>query len=198
MPILPYIGDDESHLSDAIQATRDHGGTFVLGGGMSMEGAQAERTLAAAERLEPELASKWRKFYGWTEARKPSYSPPAVYRARLGRRVRELCERYGVADRMRRYIPPGPLAINKRIAEQFYLKSYELEMQEANSYRIWAYRKAAWKLDDLQEGVATLYETRGTEGVRESVGVGRGLAEEIVQILLTQGNPAQEVNYASG
>lgn len=180
MPIIPFAGDDEKHLTDAIRATRDHGGSFVLGGELSMEGAQAERTLAAAQGFDPEIAQKLRKFYHWSDEGKPDYSPPAVYRARLGRRVRELCERVGIASRMPRYVAAGPLALNKRMAEQFYHKTYDLELAEAASFRIWAYRKAAWALDDLQESVAEILKARGEAGVRATVGVGAGLAKEIV------------------
>jgi len=180
MPILPYFGDDEEHLSDAIQAVKDHGGTFVLAGGLSMDGVQGERTLAAAQKLDPMIADKWKKFYDWSADGKPNYSAPPVYFARLGLRVRELCERIGIASRMRRYVMEGPLAINKRIAERFYLKTYDLELEQASPYRVWAYRKAAWALDDLGESVATIYAAKGEAGVREAVGVGKELAGQVV------------------
>jgi DNA repair photolyase len=190
MPILPYVGDDEQHLTEEIQAARDHGGTFVLAGSLSMEGVQAERTFAAAQKLDPALGDKWHKFYKTSAEGKPNYSAPPAYHARLGLRVRELCERIGIGARMPRYVMDGPLAVNKRIAEQFYLKTYDLELEmahaPANSYRIWAYRKAAWALDDLQESVATIHETRGEAGVRAAVGVGAGLAGEIVNWLQLQ------------
>ena len=178
MPILPYFADDEQHLNETIQAVKDHGGTFVLGGGLSMEGVQAERTIAAAQKLDPTMGDKWKKFYGWAADSKPNYSAPPVYFARLGLRVRELCKRIGIASRMRRYVVDGPLAVNKRIAEQFYLKTYALELEQANSYRVWAYRKAAWELDDLGESVAGIYAARGEVGVREAVGMGKDWREK--------------------
>jgi DNA repair photolyase len=44
MPILPCLGDDDSHLEAAIRAAKDRGASFVLGAGLSMAGAQAERS----------------------------------------------------------------------------------------------------------------------------------------------------------
>jgi hypothetical protein len=44
---------------------------------------------------------------------------------------------------MPRYIAPGPLAANKRIAERLFLRPYDLELEQADDHRIWAYRKAA-------------------------------------------------------
>ncbi|MCG2767970.1 MAG: hypothetical protein L6435_06245, partial [Anaerolineae bacterium] len=65
MPVLPLVGDDEGHLEDVIRATKDHGGSFVMGGGLTMDGVQAERTLEAARRLDPALETRWRRFYKW-------------------------------------------------------------------------------------------------------------------------------------
>lgn len=192
MPILPYLGDDETHLSEAIHATKEHGGTFVLAGGLTMEGVQAERTLAAAQGYNTTIAEKWKRFYNWDSGGKPNYSAPPLYQARLGVRVRELCERIGIASRMPRYIMDGPLALNKKIAEQLYLKTYALELEPApaNPYRIWAYRKAAWALDDLQENITTIFETRGEAGVRAAIGTGKELTGEI-------GNWAQRLSIKS-
>jgi len=196
MPIIPIVGDDEGNLDDMVRATKDHGGSCVLGGGLTMDGVQAERALAAARRVAPSLEARWRKLYGWEAVGKPSYSPPRAYNARLGLLVRELCARHGLLDRMPRYVAPGPLAINKRIAEQLFLKTYDLELEEAKDYRIWAYRKAAWAVDEWPESIAELYQDRGETGLRELPGIGPSLAGAIARWLrenATQGPPAQAV-----
>ena len=179
MPVLPVVGDDEAHLEDVIRATKDHGGSFVLGGGLTMDGIQAERTLEVARRLDPELPSRWRELYRWEAGGQPSYGPPGAYNARLGLRIRELCARHGLLDRMPRYVPPGPLAVNKRVAERLFLKTYDLELEEAKGYRIWAYRKAAWAVDEWPESIADVYSARGEAGLRELPGVGKSLAAQI-------------------
>jgi len=179
MPVLPFVGDDEGHLEDVVRATRDHGGTFVLAGSLTMEGAQAERTLAAAWRLDSALVARWRRLYNWEEGGKPNYSPPRAYSARLGLLVRELCVRHGLLDRMPRYVAPGPLAVNKHIAERLFLKTYDLELEQAKDYRIWAYRKAAWTVDEWPESIAELYQAQGEAGLQELPGIGKKLAGEI-------------------
>jgi len=183
MPILPHIGDDEQHLDGAIRAIKDHGGSFVMAGGLTMDGAQAERTLTAARQLNPTLAAQWRKLYNWTGSGKPSYGPPRTYNARIGLMVRELCARHGLPDRMPRYIAPGPLAVNKQIAERLFLKTYDLELEQANEYRLWAFRKAAWAVDEMSESIADLYRARGEVGLRELPGVGKSIAGEIAKWL---------------
>ncbi len=50
------------------------------------------------------------------------------------------CVRGTACYRMPRYVAPGPLAVDKRIAERLFFKTYDLELQEAQGYRIWAYR----------------------------------------------------------
>jgi DNA repair photolyase len=179
MPVIPLVGDDEGHLEEVVRATKDHGGTFVLGGALTMDGVQARRTLEAARRLDPALEARWRELYGWEVGGKPNYSPPRAYNARLGLLLRELCARFGLLDRMPRYVTPGPLAVNKRIAERLFLKTYDLELEEAADYRIWAYRKAAWAVDECPENIADIYKARGEAGLRELPGVGRSLAGQI-------------------
>jgi DNA repair photolyase len=179
MPILPFVGDDERHLDDAVRATKEHGGSFVMPGGLTMDGIQAERTLEAARRFDAILEPRWRQFYRWPVGGKPTYGPPGAYNARLGLKVQELCARHGLLDRMPRYIAPGPLAVNKRVAERLFLKTYDLELEQAKGYRIWAYRKAAWTVDELPQSIAEIDQARGEAGLRELPGIGKRLASEI-------------------
>ena len=179
MPVIPVVGDDETHLEDMIRATKDHGGSCVLSGGLTMDGVQAQRSLEAARRFDPALGDQWRELYRWEEDGKPNYSPPGNYNARLGLLVRELCAKHGLLDRMPRYVAPGPLAVNKRIAERLFLKTYDLELEEAKDYRIWAYRKAAWTVDEWPESIAEIYEARGEAGLRDLPGIGKSLAAQI-------------------
>ena len=183
MPLLPFVGDDEASLEALILAVKDNGGTFVMGGGLTMDGVQARRTLAAAERYDPALTSRWRQLYNWPVGGAPSYGPPSAYNARLGLLVRELCLRHGLADRMPRYIAPGPLAANKRIAERLFLRCYDLELQLAQSRRIWAYRKAAWAVDEWPENISDCYRNDGHPGLLQIPGVGKSIADQIASWL---------------
>jgi DNA repair photolyase len=179
MPILPEVGDNPDQIEQTIRAVRDHGGTFVLGGGLTMDGLQAEMTLAAAQAFDPALEAAWRKLYQWDEQGKPLYSPGRAYSAGLQRTVRELCEKAGMKDRMPRFILPGPLAVNKRIAEKLFLKTYDLELEMAESSRIWAYRRAAWTVDEHNTSIAEIYRGGGEEALRELPGIGARLAAQI-------------------
>ena len=95
-------------------------------------------------------------------------------------RVREICARYEIADRMPRPIlPDDPLAANKKIAEKLFLRAYGLTLDEANSYRVWAYRKAAWAIDEMGDDIESIYRRTGRKGLQSVKGVGKTLSTEI-------------------
>jgi DNA repair photolyase len=183
MPVIPLVGDDEAHLEALVGATKDHGGSYVLSGGLTMDGLQAERALEAARRMDPRLEPLWRKLYRWEVGGRPQYSPLQSYNAHLGLLVRELCAKHGLLDRMPRPILPGPLAVNKRVAERLFLKTYDLELEGASDSRIWAYRKAAWTVDESQQSVAEILAAEGEAGLQGLPGVGRSLAGQIASWL---------------
>ena len=68
-------------------------------------------------------------------------------------------------------------------AERLFLKTYDLELEGAKSYRIWAYRKAAWTVDEHSESIAELYETEGEAGLRKLPAIGEKLAGRIARWL---------------
>jgi DNA repair photolyase len=171
MPVLPGVADDDVHLEEVIVATKEHGGQFVLSGGLTMSGPQAERVWRVIDGCFPEARPLYERLYAGG-----AYAPPRSSSADLGRRVRELCERHGLADRMPRWIEPGPLGVNRRVAELLFLKTWELELEEADERRIWAYRRAAWTVDELDVSLRTLFEERGSAGLTALPGIGQRLA----------------------
>jgi DNA repair photolyase len=196
MPVIPFLADSESQLEAVVQATRDHGGSFVLAGGLTMGGAQSELTLRAALDVDPAVEAPFRELYQWKPGGTPSPQPPAAHVAKLGRRVRELCARHGIADRMSRYVAPGPLSINKKIAERLFLRAYDLELENAHPSRIWPYRKAAWMIDDWPESLEEILRSRGEAGLRELPNIGAGLAGHIQRWLpqASTGSPSPQAD----
>lgn len=179
MPVLPQVGDDDHHLEEAVRAVKEHGGRFILAGGLSMDGVQAERTIQAASQLNPGVADSWRKMYNWLPGKDPEYSPSQAYTSRLGSRVREICQRHGLPDRMPRPLFTGKAGLNKRIAELLFQKTYDLEIQGASQQNIWAYRKAAWRVDEMEQDIFDIFEASGEGGIRAIPEVGQRMAVEI-------------------
>jgi len=125
---------------------------------------------------------------------KPKYGPPGAYNARIGLLVRELCEKHGLLDRMPRYVAPAPLDVNKRLAERLFLKTYELELEQAKDFRIWAYRKVAWTVDELAENILDIFHTRGEDGLMELPNIGKGISGAIARWLEKYIHEGHKVN----
>jgi DNA repair photolyase len=175
MPLLPGICDDDEHIEEVVRRVKDAGGQFVLGAGLTLkEGVQRERYMGFLEQHYPQTLPLYHQLYG------SGYETRGEYAPLLLGRVREICSRHGIADRMSRPVLPGdPLAVNKRIAEQLFLKAYDLFLEQAASYRQWAYRKAAWAVDEMEEDVSELYGREGRKGLQSLKGIGKKLAGEI-------------------
>jgi len=180
MPILPYVCDDDSNLEAVVKKTAENGGKFVLAAGLTMSGAQAVYFLEALKRHEPALVKKYKKLYGEAYS-----SVDASYACRIGLKVRDFCAKYDILDRMPRYIQDGQLAMNKRLAEEIFKKCYQMDLESAPSYKIWAYRRAGWTIDELDHNILTLYERRGLKGLQALPNIGASLAAFIAERLDT-------------
>ena len=171
MPVLPGVADDDAHLEEVVVATKDHGGRFVLVGSLTMSSPQAERVWRVVDRFFPQVRPVYERLYAGD-----AYAPPRSYSADVCRRVRALCAKHGLADRMPRWIQPGPLGINRWVAERLFLKTWELGLEEADERRLWAYRRAAWTVDELAVSVKGMYDEQGVKGLMTLPGVGKRIA----------------------
>ena len=98
----------------------------------------------------------------------------------IGRRIGELCRQYGITDRMPRPIIPGDKrALNKRIVEALANQVYAMELENAPGQRVWACRKAAWAIEDLEQDVGLIYRQMGRKGLESVPNVGPRLAEVV-------------------
>ena len=178
-PHLPGISDDEAHLDEVVRRAKDAGAQFVLHGGLTLkEGPQKARFLEALERYYPHLLPRYEELYS------AGYSPQREYSRRVGRLAREICRRHGIPDRVPRPIlPDEELAVNKRVAEGLFLRAYEKELEGEAEHRVWAYRKAAWTVDELDESVAEIYEREGMKGLTALPHIGIRMAEVIASLL---------------
>ena len=110
----------------------------------------------------------------------------------VGRRVRELCHRFRIADRMpRRIIPGDKRALNKRVVEALANQCHAMELDNAPGQRVWAYRKAAWAIEDLDVDIGLLYRQMGRKGLESIENVGPRLAAVVEGLLVELSvNPA--------
>ena len=98
--------------------------------------------------------------------------------------MRELCLRFGIADRIPRPIIPGDRRhANKRLVEWLANQAYALELEGAASSRVWTYRKAAWAIEELEQDVRRVRSELGLHGLESIPGVGAELGSEIDRFL---------------
>ncbi len=69
--------------------------------------------------------------------------------------------------------------LNKRIVEKLAGILYPLELENASPSRIWAYRKAAWAIEDLEPDVGLVYRSTGLKGLESIPNLNPMIAKEI-------------------
>ena len=105
MPILPGVCDSDANLAAVVHATADHGGRFVLAGGLTLADQQRDYFLGVLRERFPDLVHSYEHLYP-----EGSYGPAGLSWPATGRRIRALCREAGIADRMPRPIIPGKSA----------------------------------------------------------------------------------------
>nr|MDO8099688.1 hypothetical protein [Candidatus Njordarchaeota archaeon] len=178
MPILPFIYDTDENIESVVNKTKECGGKYVLDGGLTLWGYCKTHFYKTLEKLNRELISKYDNLYGVE-------SLLGEHEVRVHKQVSDCCRKYGLSN----YIPrpvshyPKELQVNKEIAAKFYIEARELMMTGQRGYKEWAYKKAAWALDDLKESLREIYRHRGIEGLMQIKGIGEKLAKKIKDLL---------------
>jgi putative hydrolase len=75
--------------------------------------------------------------------------------------------------------------LNQQVAARLREAAELLEQQQANPFRVGAYRRAAETVAGLDEDVAALLEREGIEGLDALPGIGPVLAQAIAQMVRT-------------
>ena len=181
MPILPQVCDDDPNLQHVVKWTAEHGGQFVIAGGLTMANQQRDFFLGVLDERFPELADQYRGLYP-----EGSYGPASNNWRQTALRLKELCEESGIRDRMPRPIIPGDKrTLNKLVVEALANQLYYMELNGEPSRRVWAYRKAAWAIEDTQQDLGLIYSQMGSRGLESIRNVGPKLAR-VVEALIKQ------------
>jgi DNA repair photolyase len=181
MPILPGLCDNDANLESVVRWTAEHGGQFVLAGGLTLADQQRAYFFEVLSKGFPALLESYAKLYP-----AGSYGQAGAGWQRTALKVRELCEKYGIRDRMPRPIIPGDKrSLNKRIVEALANRVYTMEVENAPSARVWAWRKAAWAVEDLEPEIGLVYRTMGLKGLESIQGVGTSMGREIEALIKT-------------
>jgi DNA repair photolyase len=180
MPLLPGLCDDDLNLQALSQWTARHGGKFILGSGLTLADQQKKFFMRVLSQDCPELLPIYERLYP-----AGSYAQAQPWR-NIGLRIHEFCMQAGISDRIPRPIIPGEKrSLNKRIVEKLAYKLFLLELENAPSPCIWAYRKAASAVEDLEQDIGLVYQSLGLKGLESIPDVSPQLAKEIGGLLGT-------------
>ncbi len=178
MPLLPGLCDDDQNLKALTHWTADHGGEFVLAGGLTLADQQKKFFLGALGKNCPDLSPTYQRLYP-----PGSYAQAQPWR-KVGLRVRELCHHAGISDRIPRPIIAGEKrTLNKKIVERLANQCYWMELENAPSQQVWAYRKAAWAVEDLEQDIGLVYRQMGRKGLEGIENVGPRMVEVIEKLI---------------
>jgi DNA repair photolyase len=181
MPLLPGLCDDDLNLQLLASWTAGHGGKFVLGGGLTLADQQKDFFMHVLQRDHPGLVPLYTRLYpAGSYAQAQPWHP-------VGLKIHDYCEQAGISDRIPRPIIPGEKReLNKRIVEKLAYKLHLLELENASLSQIWAYRKAAWAVEDLEQDVGLVYRSLGRKGLESIPAVSPQLAAEIEALIATR------------
>lgn len=197
MPALPILCDNDANLEAVVRWTANHGGQFVLSGGLTLADQQKEYFFRFLNANFPELTRIYQSMYP-----PESYGTPENRWLRTAQRLRELCAQYHIYDRIPRPIIPGDRrTLNKRIVEFLANEIYGMEIFNKTDPRLWSYRKAAWAIEDLDLDIGLVYRQMGLKGLQSIPGIGASLGslvERLVthypgQSFLTAGNDLRKL-----
>jgi len=87
-------------------------------------------------------------------------------------------------------IPGDKRELNKHIVEALANQCYWMELDNAPGQRVWAYRKAAWAIEDLEQDLGLVYQQMGRKGLESIENVGPRLAEVVEKLLKRWGSDA--------
>lgn len=179
MPILPGLCDDVANLEAVVRWTADHGGTFVLASGLTLSDQQKEYFFTVLRERFPDLMAPYQRLYP-----PKSYAQTGNGWREIALQIREACTKYRVRDRMLRPIVAGEKrSLNKRVVEMLANRIYDMELNADPVDRIWAYRKAAWAVEDMAEEIGLLYRAVGLKGLQSIPNVGDKLGSIIEEYL---------------
>ncbi len=181
MPLLPGLCDREQNLQLLAQWTARHRGSFVLGGGLTLADQQKEFFINYLAQIHPDLIELYKRLYP-----RGSYAQALPWR-QIGLHLREYCQQAGISDRIPRPILVGEKrASNKRIVERLAYRIHLLELENAPSQQIWAYRKAAWAIEDLEQEIGLFYRALGRRGLENLPGINMRIAKEIEAYIVAE------------
>jgi len=180
MPILPGLCDSRENIENVVRCTADHGGQFVLAGGLTLADQQRVFFLQRLDEYFPKFSEHYLRLY----PKNHSYGCVESDQWKTARLVLEYCEKYGLSDRVPRPIIPGDKrALNKRVVELLANEAYHREIDGTPGWQVWRFRKSAWAVEDLEQELGLFYRTLGLKGLESLPGIGSEMGKAVEKLI---------------
>jgi len=152
MPIIPFLEDNDENLEDVIRKTKQAGGDFILfSPGLTMRDSQAEFFIKKLKSSQYKDA-----VHPILELFKGQMYPPEDYVKEIHAKLFELCEKYGLPIREKRWIPKDYRKWNYKIAEILLNAEYEkmVKTGKRDKTMMWA----GLNLNNLEGSILDVYK----------------------------------------
>jgi len=151
IPIIPFLTDHDENLENVIKQSKNAGADFVLfSPGLTVRDAQAEYFLKKLRNSKYKAIVK-----PLLVLYKGQMHPPAQYVRNLHPKLLNLCEKYNLAVRIKRWIPSDYRKWNYKISELLLNTEYMdvIKTGKSNKTMMWA----GLNLNNLDKSIIDIY-----------------------------------------
>ena len=152
IPIIPFLADDDENLENIIKQSNNAGADFVLfSPGLTMRDSQAKYFLKKLKESNYKHVVK-----PLLELFKGQMHPPSEYHKKFNNKLWNLCQKYKVNVRVKRWIPSDFRKWNYKLSELILNKEYidALKTGKSNKTLMWA----GLNLNNLEESILDVYK----------------------------------------
>jgi len=131
MPALPGISDSNQDMELMVASAKEANADYILFGGLTLRDKQAKRYFREIKTIHGDIPVIYHKIYGFSDKNqtyKGSYTANMEYHAEKNSYFIDLCKKYKMAYRIKRFIPNDFRKTNYKISERFLNNAYFLQM----------------------------------------------------------------------
>ena len=157
MPILPGIGDTEENIKQIVQKSKEIQAEFVIPGGLTLKpGRNKQEFLTVVQKNFPDLLQFYQELY----SNNSKYGNPSskfkdiINACKLGH---EYCQKFGIPDRVPRYLPAGVPHTNFLVSTILHNLAYYLQWVEEKYWRsVKPFTEAANAIEGLSRDISEM------------------------------------------